>query len=126
MAAIVAAVFTKRLWAVLVRALVTRTHATWDVVANIMDFAPDHSIGLNYSRTGAGWMLSPQFRPNEKLFEVRYQWGPDWFPLTEVRFRWREELEQQIGFENKQDVFDLYLRVTWEFTIKDRHTSWFD
>jgi hypothetical protein len=100
--------------------------AAWDVVANIMDFAPDHSIGLNYSRTGAGWMLSPQFRPNEKLFEVRYQWRPDWFPLTEVRFRWREELEQQIGFENKQDVFDLYLRVTWEFTIKDRHTSWFD
>ncbi|MGI9309050.1 MAG: hypothetical protein ACR2P6_07300 [Gammaproteobacteria bacterium] len=98
----------------------------WDVVASLMDFYPDHSIGLNYGQTGAGWMLSPQFRPNEELIEIRYQWRPDWFPLVEVRFRWRNELEQQVGTAQKRDVFDLYARLTWEFTIKDRRTSWFE
>lgn len=94
----------------------------WQVVVSIMGFQPDHSIGVNYARTGAGWLLSPQFRPNEELFEIRYQWRPKWEarffsrpPLFEPRFRWRKDLEQLIGSAQKRKVFDMYLRLTWEF-----------
>lgn len=89
----------------------------WDVVASIMDFRPGHNIGLNYARTGAGWFLSPQFRPNEELFEIRYQWRGRLLPLLEARVRWREDLEQLTGAVQKRKEFDFYLRVTWEFDI---------
>jgi hypothetical protein len=98
----------------------------WDVVASIMDFYPDHSIGLNYGQTGAGWLLSPQFLPNEELFEIRYQWRPDWFPLVEVRFRWRKPLEQRVDVFQRGTVLDMYARLTWEFTLKERGTNWSD
>jgi hypothetical protein len=91
----------------------------WNVVASAMDFAPGHSIGLNYGRTGAGWYLSPQFRPNEELFEIRHQWRPSHFPLLEARVRWREELDQLVGTEQRRKVFDFYLRLTWEFNVKE-------
>jgi len=94
----------------------------WQAVLSLMDFRPGHSVGINYARTGAGWLLSPQFRPNEELFEIRYQWRPTWRvrffkrpPLFEPRFRWRKELEQLNGSAQKRKVFDMYVRLTWEF-----------
>ncbi len=92
----------------------------WNIVASIMDFRPRHNIGINYAQTGAGWLLSPQYRQNEELFELRYQWRPKSFALLEARVRWREELEQQIGTLQKREEFDFYLRATIEFTVKDR------
>lgn len=71
-------------------------------------------------------MLSPQIRPNEELFEIRYQWRPDRLPfinnmpLFEVRVCWREDLEREIGTFQKAKVFDFYARLTWDFGIKDR------
>jgi hypothetical protein len=84
-----------------------------------MDFTPSHSIGLNYGRTGAGWLLSPQYRENDELFEIRYQWRPSRLPLVEARVRWREELERRPGAVRKRDNFDFYVRLTWQFKIKD-------
>jgi len=92
----------------------------WDVVASIIDFRPGHSIGVNYARTGAGWLLSPQFRSNEELFEIRYMWRPVGLPFLEARVRWREDLEQQIGTPQKREEFDMYIRLTWQFTMKGR------
>jgi hypothetical protein len=92
----------------------------WNIVASIMDFRPRHNIGINYAQTGAGWLLSPQYRPNEELFEIRYQYRPKGFALLEARVRWREDLEQQIGTLQKREEFDFYLRATVEFTVKDR------
>ena len=43
----------------------------WNLVASLMNLRPDHSLGLNYGRTDAGWLLSPQYRENEELLEVR-------------------------------------------------------
>jgi len=31
----------------------------WNVTASVMDFLPDHSIGINFAETEAGWLLSP-------------------------------------------------------------------
>ena len=94
----------------------------WDIVISLMDFLPTHSIGLNYAQTGAGWLLSPQFRPNEELIEIRYIWNPGkpYWPLLEARIRRREDLEQLIGASQKREEFDGYLRLTWDFTFKGR------
>ena len=91
----------------------------WDIVVSAMDFAPGHSIGLNYARSGPGWLLSPQFRPNEELLEIRYQWQPERFPLLEARIRRRDDLEQLTAASQKREAFDFYLRLTWSFLIKD-------
>ena len=87
----------------------------WNVVASVMDFKPRHSIGVNYGRTGAGWLLSPQFAPNEELFEIRYQWRPKQFPAIDARIRWREDIELQSGALQKREVLDAFVRITWQF-----------
>jgi hypothetical protein len=87
----------------------------WDIALSYMDFSPSHNIGVNYERTGAGWLLSPNFRPNEEMFEVRYQWRRSNFPTLEIRARWRQDIEQKIGAIQKRDVFDSFLRMTWQY-----------
>lgn len=89
------------------------------VVASVMDFVEGHSIGLNYARTEAGWLLSPNFRPNEELAEVRYQWRPRRPPTFEARVRWREDLEKLSGAARRRDDFDVFVRLTWQFTVTD-------
>lgn len=90
----------------------------WDIVASIIDFRPNHSIGVNYARTGAGWLLSPQFRPNEELIEIHYMWRPEGWPFLEARLRRREDLEQLVGAHQKRKEFDMFIRLTWNFTFK--------
>ncbi len=80
-----------------------------------MDFRPTHNIGINYGRTGAGWLLSPQFRQNEELFEIRYQWRPRRFPAIDARIRWREDIDRPSGALQKREVLDAFVRVTWQF-----------
>jgi hypothetical protein len=91
----------------------------WDIVVSAMDIAPDHHIGLQYARTGGGWLLAPQFRPNEELSEIRYIWNSDRFPLLEVRVRRREDRIQEIDATQKRLVYDGFIRLTWRFTIKE-------
>ena len=88
----------------------------WNAVASLIDFQPNHSIGLNYGRTGAGWLLSPQYNPNEELIEVRYMWRPVGLPLFEARIRRRNEIQQLEGETHKRNGFDIYFRFTWEFS----------
>ena len=59
----------------------------WAITASVMDFIPNHSIGLNYARTEAGWLLSPQYASNEELLEVRYMWRPTSRITVDVRGR---------------------------------------
>ncbi|UCH48287.1 MAG: hypothetical protein JSU95_00180 [Betaproteobacteria bacterium] len=92
----------------------------WNVVVSLMDFIPTHNIGVNYGRVGAGWLLSPQFRPNEEQLEFRYQWRNPRWPLVEARIRWREDLEQPVETQRKRDTLDAFLRLTWEFGKSDR------
>ena len=92
----------------------------WDVVVSVMDFLPDHSIGVNYAQTGSGWYLSPQFRPNEELLELRYQWRPAHFPLLEIRIRERQDLQQETTAIRKRHEIDGYIRLTWEFNLLKR------
>lgn len=91
----------------------------WNITASIMEFVPSHSIGINYARTEAGWLLSPQYADNEELFEVRYMWRPTDRLTLDVRGRWRNELRQRLVEDSQRDRFDFYARFTWMFTIKE-------
>ena len=90
----------------------------WNVTASIMNFRPTHSIGINFARTSAGWLLSPQYGKNEQLFEIRYMWLRNQRLTLDIRARWREDLEQRVTAVRKQRSFDLYVRVTWGFNTR--------
>jgi hypothetical protein len=89
----------------------------WNVTASIMEFRPRQSLGVFYSRTGAGWLLSPNFAQNEESFEIRYVWRPRNFPAIDFRLRWREDIEQQTNANNKRERIDAFLRLTWQFDL---------
>jgi len=91
----------------------------WNVTASIMEFLPNHSIGVNYAETEAGWLISPQYVDNERLFELRYMWRPTDRLTLDVRGRWRDELRQRLIENPDRDRFDFYARVTWSFTVKE-------
>jgi len=90
----------------------------WNAVFNIMDIYPGQNFGINYAHTGAGWQLSPQYTPNTKLLEFRYQWQLKSGTLFEARLRWQDELEESevIAESPLQDnQVDFYLRFTRNF-----------
>jgi hypothetical protein len=87
----------------------------WNVAANVMDIWPGHSAGVNYGRTGAGWLLSPQFFPGTELIEFRYLWRLKRGPLLEARVRRQDDLDTPEAAERKRSEYDFYFRLTWEF-----------
>ncbi len=91
----------------------------WQGSASLMDLRPGHSLGLNYGRTGAGWLLSPQFRPNERLLEIRYAGHLPGIPRLEARIRWRKELEQRLAAGRRREEIDFFVRATWRFTVRE-------
>jgi len=90
----------------------------WNFTASIMNFWPDHSIGINYGRTDAGWLLSPQYGKNEQLFEFRYLWRKSRQLAIDIRGRWLEDLEKPLNADRKCDSFDFYLRLTWGISAR--------
>ena len=86
------------------------------IAASLMDLRPNHNIGLNYGRADAGWLLSPQYRDNEELIEIRYLWRRSRTLALEFRVRWREELEQLESQTQKQDEVDFFARFTMGFS----------
>ena len=91
----------------------------WALTASVMDFLPGHSIGINYARTEAGWLLSPQYGANEELSEVRYMWRPSERLTLDVRARWRDDLRELVDPDPTRDRFDLYARLTWLFINRE-------
>ena len=89
----------------------------WNIAISLMEFKPNHSIGVNYGRVGAGWLLSPQFRQNESLMEIRYQWRKSKRLALDFRIRKRKELEQLSLSDRKREELDFFLRFTWGRTI---------
>ncbi len=89
----------------------------WNLTASVLDFRNNHNIGINYGRTDAGWLLSPQFRENEELIEIRYLWRPSRTRALEIRARLRNELLQLNGAIRKQEELDVYVRLTLGFSL---------
>jgi len=89
----------------------------WNAVFNIMDIYPGQNFGINYAHTGAGWQLSPQYAPNKKLLEIRYQWQLKSETLFEARLRWQDELEDSVINDHSipDNQVDFYVRLTRSF-----------
>ena len=92
----------------------------WAVTASLMEFLPHHSIGINVASTDPGWLLSPQYRENENLYELRYQWRRSSQLAFEVRGRLRKERDKQTTAERKRETFDVFLRLTLGFSVDRR------
>ena len=82
---------------------------------NLIDFFPKHSLGFLYGYTEGGWLISPDFRPNNQLLELRYRWKITKHQKFEVRVRWREDLKLQDDSSEHQVDKDFYLRYSFSF-----------
>jgi len=87
----------------------------WLVSASVLDFLPNHSIGINYGRTDAGWLLSPQYRENEEAIEIRYMWRRSLNLAIDIRVRWREELKQLESTARKRQDLNVFARFSLGF-----------
>jgi len=103
------------------RAAVTGTGGTgdagglaWQVQISVYDFAPRHNIGVAIGRAEAGWLISPDYRPNDKALEIRYQW--QFLEKTSMEARVRERRELAYPADTRARVArDLYVRLTHKF-----------
>lgn len=86
----------------------------WQVAASLYDMAPHHNLGIAHGEVGAGWLISPDFRPNDRLTEIRYQWKFAERTSMEARIRERRELEHPAGTRARVD-HDVYVRLTHRF-----------
>ena len=87
----------------------------WQVSLNLWDFAPGHNIAFVHGEVTAGWLLSPDFRNNDKLMEVRYQWRISSKWTMTARLRQRQEIDVPAGTPQLRVDDDFYLRFTTRF-----------
>lgn len=82
---------------------------------NMLDFMPNHNIAFVFGRAGAGWLISPDFRNNDRLLEIRYQWRLSKTLSMEARLRRREEISLPPGVDDPRIDDDFYLRFSAKF-----------
>ncbi len=87
----------------------------WQTSFNLLDVQPNHSIGLVLGEADAGWLLSPDFRENERLAEIRYQWKISKDLSLESLVRERVELDKQTTATRRREATDYYVRLTYKF-----------
>jgi hypothetical protein len=81
----------------------------------LADVLPAHRFGLAYGYTEAGWLISPDFRNNDRLVEARYQWAFTRSHSFEARLRQRQELLQLTNAARRRSDLDGYIRVSLRF-----------
>jgi hypothetical protein len=87
----------------------------WQTSLNLMDFAPGHGVALVWGEAQPGWLVSPDFRENERLVELRHRYVVTRKLSMESRIRQREELEQLTTAVRKRKAQDLYVRLSYKF-----------
>jgi hypothetical protein len=87
----------------------------WQAQVSLMNFKPGHSIGLNVGVADAGWLIAPQYRNNEELAEIRYRKLLRRGGLLEIRVRYREQIDAEIGDPTLNTEWDGYARFTKSF-----------
>ena len=88
---------------------------SWQASLNFMDILPSHNLGIVHGLVADGWLLSSDFRPNDKLTEVRWVWQatPAW--QLDARIRRRQEIDLPASAARPRRDDDLYVRATWRF-----------
>ncbi|MGH8530931.1 MAG: hypothetical protein ACRETN_13985, partial [Nevskiales bacterium] len=84
----------------------------WQTSLSWLDLRPGHSVSYQYGRAQPGWLISPDFRNNEILHEVRYSWEMTGHVTLDARFRRRDEMNQLVGAARTQRNEDFFLRFT--------------
>lgn len=87
----------------------------WQVQLSILDLFPGHSFAVQHGRADPGWLISSDFRNNEVLSELRYEWKINERQTFTARVRRREEMDILVGAARKQQDEDFFLRYTYEF-----------
>jgi hypothetical protein len=80
---------------------------------NVMNAYRNHNLGILYGDIGAGWLLSPDLRENNREVEVRYRWRITEKLNTEHRVRVRTDREKPVSADQKRKDVDLYFRFTF-------------
>ncbi|GAB4174218.1 MAG: hypothetical protein Kow0020_09650 [Wenzhouxiangellaceae bacterium] len=87
----------------------------WQLGTDLVNIFPKHTMGINYGQSDAGMLLSNDFRENNELFELRWQYKMSSALRFEFRYRWRRELERRIDAARLQRDQDVRLRFTYKF-----------
>lgn len=86
----------------------------WQASLNLYDIRPGHHLGLVHGRAGAGWLLSTDYRSDDRLTELRYQRRFSPQLSMEARVRIRRELSAPPDLRHRVDQ-DAYLRLSARF-----------
>jgi len=87
----------------------------WQVQLSFLDVFPGHSCALQHGRAQGGWLISPDFRNNEILYELRYEWRIVQNHTLAARFRRRDEMDMLVGAARARRDEDIFVRYTLSF-----------
>jgi hypothetical protein len=87
----------------------------WQIQLSILDLFPGHSFAVQHGRADPGWLISPDFRNNEVLSELRYEWKIDERQTFTARVRRRTEMDILVDAALKRQDEDFFLRYAYQF-----------
>jgi len=87
----------------------------WQVQMSFLDVFPGHSFALQHGRAQGGWLISPDFRNNEILSELRYEWRIVENHTMATRLRRRDEMDALLGANRARRDEDIFVRYTLSF-----------
>ena len=87
----------------------------WQASLNLFDVLPSHNVGLVYARVADGWLISPDFSPNEWTLEARWFWRVNPALAFDARVRRRAEIDIPFATLHPRRLEDFYVRATWRF-----------
>ncbi len=87
----------------------------WQASLNLFDWQPGHSFGAVYGQVQPGWLVSNDYRENDRLAEVRYLWQARHDTVVELRYRWRREIDPLIDAKRRRQNEDIYVRASYRF-----------
>ena len=87
----------------------------WQVQLSFLDVFPGHSFSLQHGRAQGGWLISPDFRNNEILYELRYEWKIVENHTLTTRYRQRDEMDMLVGAARARRDEDIFVRYTLSF-----------
>jgi hypothetical protein len=87
----------------------------YQVAATVSDIVAGHRLGIVYGRIQPGWLIAPDFRNNDELVELRYQWVIARGHSMEARVRRRDELHRPLGAARDRRDTDVYVRYSLRF-----------
>lgn len=87
----------------------------WQVQLSFLDVFHGHSIALQHGRAQGGWLISPDFRNNEILYELRHEWKIIEKQTLTTRFRRRDEMDEILGAAQARRDEDIFVRYTLGF-----------